>query len=291
MDTNVAFGENHDDSKSDRQCRTCLVQHGEHQVYSLNSKNLTVMEDGCEQTIAEIYHQCTQLLYEPLDAHPKWICQNCTEKMIEFFQFRKMCIDSYTRLSEVMSSMNSDIKMEVNDVSDNTANDDIELSESIVIKPENDFESDNIQLTKKMESNHKNADDEDRAENSSLNSVAKGSARSSLTLRKRTKTTVESAATQATTEKVEDANRLNDDNDSDFNGFDDYDDSDDESSDDSTISDPKVKKFTKIRDKIELYKIMSFAASDREEKDKCNRQTQRKCIRKSEAQRIHVLVR
>lgn len=136
MDTNNSFCDNTDDNASEKQCRACLVQHSKDHLYSLDSKNLTVMDDGSEQTIAEIYHQCTQLSYEPADAHLKWICQYCIEKMIDFCQFRKMCIDSYNTLKLTQVLTDDSLKAEILDEYDDSINFGMEFGNAVAIKQE-----------------------------------------------------------------------------------------------------------------------------------------------------------
>lgn len=236
MDTDTKVPFDHD--AGEKQCRACLVLHSQNQVYSLCSKNLTVIEDGSEQTIAEIYHQCTQLPYEPDDERAKWMCQYCTEKLIEFFQFRKMCIDSYNSLSlTVVSSLgNEQVKLEILNVSADAASDGIELADSVVIKEENDFDCDSIHMNDTIESS--SHDDASKSKNSRVNCLASDNGQN-MTLRKRCSINKEDEPNlrQKITEENKDNNHVNDDNDSEFNGFNDY---DDDSSDDSSISDQAV---------------------------------------------------
>lgn len=111
METTNSFGSQKEDDTGEKQCRACLEKYSNHQLYSLDSKKLTMMNDGSEQTIAAIYHQCTQLLYEPEDEYCKWICQYCIEKMIDFFQFRKKCIDSYNELKRSKVSKDDSLEL------------------------------------------------------------------------------------------------------------------------------------------------------------------------------------
>lgn len=113
METTNSFGCEKEDDTEEKQCRACLEKFSNNQLYSLDSKNLSMMNDGSEQTIAAIYHQCTQLLYEPEDEYCKWICQCCIEKMIDFFQFRKKCIDSYNALKRGKVSKDDSLKLEM----------------------------------------------------------------------------------------------------------------------------------------------------------------------------------
>lgn len=140
MDTRAPFV-NTDDDGDEKQCRACLVKHSNHQLYTLDSKNLTTMNDGSAETIAEIYHQCTQLLYVPTDDHCKWICQYCVEKMVDFYQFRKMCIESYStlRLKQDFEAMaviqdNSSLKMEIIDEYNDTASRAMQSENNVDIK-------------------------------------------------------------------------------------------------------------------------------------------------------------
>lgn len=69
---------------------------------------------GDEQThmdalnLAEIYTQCTQLCYNQTDSRSEWICKHCFDKLVDFFKFRKMCIDSYNMFEEMYSTMTKD---------------------------------------------------------------------------------------------------------------------------------------------------------------------------------------
>lgn len=248
MDLEKLFAKQEDDA-SEKQCRACLVLHFKNQVYSIDSKNLTVMDDGSEQTIADLYQQCTQLLYETADEHPKWICQCCTEKMIDFFQFRKMCIDSYNTftLSKV-SKIDEHVKVEMINVFENAASSSIELDDSIVIKVENEFECDVIQSTKN--------DNECSSRNSKI-ICETNDAKQNMTLRKRTNTGGEPSLSETNTKENEEDTHGNDEIHSDFDGFDDY---GDDSSDESSVSDEKVMIFFTIKNLIlnQIDKLQSF---------------------------------
>lgn len=126
---------NGDEGDDEKQCRTCLEQHSKHQLHSLDSQKHTVLNDGSEQTIAEIYHQCTQLLYVSDDAHFKWICQLCLEKLVDFYQFRKICIDSYHKLKQ-NEIMKDTLKLEAVDDYGDSSTFAMELDEATVIKRE-----------------------------------------------------------------------------------------------------------------------------------------------------------
>lgn len=237
MDTKTSF-ESPDDHVDDIQCRTCLVLYSRNQVYSLDSKNLTVMDDGSEQTIAEIYHQCTQLLDEPEDQHPKWICQYCTEKMIEFYQFRKMCIDSYNtfKLSKGANFGNKRVKVELVNVSEDAVNDSIGIDIDVVIKEEDEVECDDIPINDKIECTSITAEGASKIKKINCQTIDD---EQNMTLRKRRKKIEEKEpiSKEANSEENKDDNQGNDGNDSDFNGFDAY---DDDSSDESSVSDQMV---------------------------------------------------
>lgn len=88
---------------TDKLCRACL-QHSDHQMYSLAS-NTVHIEDNHQIHVdtfqlVDIYHQCTQLSYEQTDEQWEWICLDCHDKLVDFFKFRKMCIDSYSAFKE-----------------------------------------------------------------------------------------------------------------------------------------------------------------------------------------------
>lgn len=229
MDIKSSF-ENPDGDVNKNQCRTCLVLYSRNQVYPLDSRNLTVMEDGSEQTIAEMYHQCTQLVYEPADEHPKWICQYCTEKMIELFQFRKMCINSYNtfRPSRESKLANKCVKVETVCVSDNAVIDNGDIGDGVVVKTEN---GDDIPIIEAIECTSNNS--------SKMGNCLNDKDEGDMTLRKRTNVEEkETNMSRTNTDKYENDKQGNDDdNDSDFNGFDDC---DQESSDASSMSDHMV---------------------------------------------------
>lgn len=253
-----------DKDGGEKKCRACLVQHSNHQVYSLDSENLTVMNDGSEQTIAEIYHQCTQLAYKPSDDYPKWICQHCMEKLIDFFQFRKMCIDSYNtlKISGMLNSDNSHIKVEI--VSGDAHNDCTVLADSSVIKKENDFDPVNElidchQIVVEAECIPENPKPNSKRNDNEINMTSGESIAG------------EFSSIEADTEKNEDDQCANDDNDSNFNDFSDLDDDDDDdSSDDSSEPSPKVFKWhiynsiASIENEIQSYSVLAI---DQEEKD------------------------
>lgn len=146
MEMRNQFGDNDTDGGGggEQQCRACLVQHSKHHVYSMDSKNHTIMDDGSEETIAEIYHQCTQLLYDPADCHYNWICQYCIEKMVDFVQFRKMCINSYNTLKQasqtVTMTKNNSLKVELMDEYDDAATCGMEMDHTVAIKQEASFD-------------------------------------------------------------------------------------------------------------------------------------------------------
>lgn len=122
-------------SSDDGSCLACLEQYSTHQLISASSKSATI--EGSEQTIAEIYYQCTQLVCEENDSYCKWICQNCTEKLVEFFNFRKMCIASYNRLKVVLR--NESVKEEMIDEWDSSM-DYVNLNDAHVESDETRFE-------------------------------------------------------------------------------------------------------------------------------------------------------
>lgn len=127
--------------KASENCRSCLKRL-EHRMYSLAAKYISIadiIETHSESVnLAEVYNECTQLLYEQMNPDWEWICPECFRKMIEFFNFRKMCIESYNKLKEIDSASeerleNSEIelKIKVIDVAnilaskdDSTVNDD-----------------------------------------------------------------------------------------------------------------------------------------------------------------------
>lgn len=231
MDTRNPF----EDDDGEKQCRTCLALYYKHQLYSLDSKNLTVMDNGSEQTLVEIYHQCTQLLYKPADDHCKWICQYCVEKMVDFFQFREMCINSYNtlKLSEMSKSENHHMEEET------------ELNDSIVIKEENDFIYDNIHLDNTIDDTRQTVSDDCKSNNTILDGETTDN-RTGMALRKRK--TIPSG--QCVIDTITDRNDEDNQNDKDVDFNDDVDFADDDSSSNSSVSDQKVNKYLYIVWKI-----------------------------------------
>lgn len=100
---------------SGNRCRACLDQYSIHQLFLLRSKNVIICDS--EKTLAEIYQQCTQLQCDELDTQLQWICQCCTEKLVEFYQFRQMCIDSYDvfKINQVPAIENITPKIEIDE--------------------------------------------------------------------------------------------------------------------------------------------------------------------------------
>lgn len=133
-----------------KRCRACLEQYPKFQLYLIKSKNITI--DGSEQTLADIYCQCTQLLCEDTDSDWRWICQNCTEKLVDFFQFRQLCINSYNAFKVSGSTVhgNDELKVEIVDVLCDTV-DCIESNNSKVGRTETSFEC--VDFDPKDESN------------------------------------------------------------------------------------------------------------------------------------------
>lgn len=148
----------------EKQCCACLVQHSRHQLYTLDSTNSTIMDDDSEQTIAHIYHQCTQLLYDPMDDHCKWICQCCTEKMIDFFQFRKMCIESYNTLKSSVMMKTDVLKVEIVDEFNDPATFQMEPSNTMMTRAEVIVEFNPLQ------SNEQNEKEEEEQEQEKVDS-------------------------------------------------------------------------------------------------------------------------
>lgn len=116
----------------DKFCRTCLQQNqSTDQIFSLSFE---MVPTGDEQThmdalnLAEIYTQCTQLCYNQTDSRSEWICKHCFDKLVDFFKFRKMCIDSYNMFEEMYSTMTKDtmvdykVEVEVVNVCDEISN-------------------------------------------------------------------------------------------------------------------------------------------------------------------------
>lgn len=100
----------------DLRCLACLNQYSKHQLFPIHSKNVLI--DSSDEALAEVYYQCTQLtIEEETGGAGKWICENCTEKLVHLFSFRKMCINSYNiiKVSNERVVCNDEIKEEVID--------------------------------------------------------------------------------------------------------------------------------------------------------------------------------
>lgn len=114
-----------------KSCRTCL-QRSDHQMYSLSSHNVKMEGERTRAEtldLAEIYNQCTQLLYEQTDSHWQWICKHCYDKLIDFFKFRKMCIESFNTFRDkeldsltMLRDAEMDFKVEMVDVGEDMTN-------------------------------------------------------------------------------------------------------------------------------------------------------------------------
>lgn len=147
----------------------------------MNSK---IQSEGIEQTLAEVYFHCTQLQYDPTDSCWDSLCQICSDKLIELFHFRKMCIDSYNSINVQVIHTN---ESETNDQKPirefgnfehemNYSDDDMNsiLSADCSIKIENvDIEYDPIHDTEIMENGNideQRSTDERKAEDDSSDS-------------------------------------------------------------------------------------------------------------------------
>lgn len=78
-----------------KRCGACL-QSSMEQMYSLPWTKIVI--DEIEHTLIEIYQQCIQLPCE--DSYFNWVCQTCHNKLVDYFQFRKMCVESYNILQQ-----------------------------------------------------------------------------------------------------------------------------------------------------------------------------------------------
>ncbi|XP_031625593.1 zinc finger protein 845-like [Contarinia nasturtii] len=109
---------------AEKHCRACLRQ-PQSQMHSLSSKSVSI--EGTNQThreivnLAELYNECTQLVYEEMHPNWEWVCPVCSGKLLEFYKFRQMCIESYGKLKDIESQISSNteiqiVKVEVVDV-------------------------------------------------------------------------------------------------------------------------------------------------------------------------------
>lgn len=85
-------------------CRACL-ETSEHQMYSLASDLVTILNKDQTRAervkLSEIYDACTQTRCEQMNPNWELICQDCHEKLIKFYEFRDMCIESFIRIKTV----------------------------------------------------------------------------------------------------------------------------------------------------------------------------------------------
>lgn len=94
---------------TDKRCRGCL-QPSKHQMHSLRFDYVKIRNN--EYLLAEVYHQCTQLNIEQTNLLCDLICPKCFGQLRNFFQFRKMCIDSNNTLERNKSATIKAIKVE-----------------------------------------------------------------------------------------------------------------------------------------------------------------------------------
>lgn len=90
---------------SEKLCRICLKSN--EKLYSLSSSNVTIQNASALKAenvcLGEIYEQFTQLKYDN-QSEWMWICTYCHDKLVDFHQFRILCIESSHKLIEISLS-------------------------------------------------------------------------------------------------------------------------------------------------------------------------------------------
>ncbi|KRT82849.1 zinc-finger associated domain containing protein, partial [Oryctes borbonicus] len=67
-------------------CRTCM---------RTNQNYIGILKHyECNRLIAEMLRECTTIKVEPFDDLPKYMCNNCTEKLISSWNFKSMALDA-----------------------------------------------------------------------------------------------------------------------------------------------------------------------------------------------------
>lgn len=87
-----------------RSCRACLQLFEENEMFPLFFYKVSIEDEYVRAEtvdLAEIYNQCTQLCYNQTDSYSDWVCSYCFHKLVEFYKFRKMCIDSNQKCKEI----------------------------------------------------------------------------------------------------------------------------------------------------------------------------------------------
>lgn len=106
-------------------CRICLESN--ENLYSLHLTNVAVPNSNQFKAeaicLGDIYEQFTQLNYD--ERGWEWICKECHDKLIAFHQFRLLCIESSSKLSEISTDIyaNDGIEDELKDELANSDND------------------------------------------------------------------------------------------------------------------------------------------------------------------------
>lgn len=84
---------------NEKRCRGCLHE-TDSEMNSLTFHNVPICSNDqshIEMTsLAEIYKQCIGI---DADSSWDWLCQNCVQKLIDFYTFRRMCHNSFDHLS------------------------------------------------------------------------------------------------------------------------------------------------------------------------------------------------
>ncbi|KRT85236.1 zinc-finger associated domain containing protein, partial [Oryctes borbonicus] len=91
-------------------CRTCMCTN---QIY------IGILEHyECNKLLAEMLTECTTVKVEPFDDLPKYMCNNCTEKLISSWNFKSMALNADKKFrSNVKDDKHPSAKIfEINDV-------------------------------------------------------------------------------------------------------------------------------------------------------------------------------
>lgn len=108
-----------------KRCRICLQSN--ETLYSLQLTSVAVPNSSQVKAelicLGDIYEQFTQLSYNESGIDWESICIDCHDKLIEFHQFRLLCIESSHKLIEITTSYVDDPISSVKDEQDDSDND------------------------------------------------------------------------------------------------------------------------------------------------------------------------
>lgn len=224
-----------------KHCRACL-QPSDFQMYSLASEDVSIEDNDQthveKKNLAEIYNVCTQLLYE--QSNPNWelICRNCFVKLIEFFEFRKMCIESYKKIQEIDSlgcrqidDNEMSFKVEVVDVAHIL---ETQLDTNVVDNDNTEHEDGTSNSTEKI----KHDSDESDMRDDTIDGTTKTRSGRNRAYKKECDEHIDMESRDCNDDDDDDED--NDDDDDDYDANDDENDSEDDDFEDSTTVEDKV---------------------------------------------------